>query len=79
MTWNMLDGHYRVKALSGGQWVSAKATAVDPGTGSIQASYPERVLGTALGEHEILTLGPDEWVAEGTPIPGMPVIDNRTQ
>jgi hypothetical protein len=75
MAWEMLPHPYPVKVRHDDKWTAANAWAVNPTTGELDVTFGARILGPAdRPSHATrLRVGPADWLAEGDPIPGIPV------
>ena len=78
MHWETLPGPYKVKVRRGGEWLPANAWASNAGTGELDVTMGRRVTDSSdrPTQTELIRVGPDDWVAEGDPIPGLPVERN---
>jgi hypothetical protein len=76
MPWNMLGRSYIVKVKQRGKdWEPALACGVNTETGELDATMGARILGAGNrpARSQLVRFGPDDWIAEGDPIPGLPV------
>jgi len=71
----MLGRSYTVKVRRGRNWKPALGWAVNSETGELDARMGSRILGPGdrPARSELVRFGPDDWIAENDPIPGLPV------
>src|SRR5439155_3893478 len=75
MAWIMLGRSYTVRVKRDKTWEPGLGWAVNTETGELDATMGSRILGPGdrPAHSELARFGPDDWVAEGDPIPGLPV------
>jgi hypothetical protein len=74
--WNMLGRSYIVKVRRRGkEWEPALGWAVNTETGELDATMGSRILGGGdkPARSQLVRFGPDDWIADDDPIPGLPV------